>query len=84
MFHAKRNDSATELSACDIRIGCCRCAWETQNDDDEDYSIPVWAGVVPLKLTPGVPIPDPRLDSALENEIPEYILPYQRPVEMAP
>ena len=54
------------------------------NDDDEDYSIPIWAGVVPLKLTPGVPIPDPRLDSALENSIPEYVLPYQRPIEMAP
>lgn len=54
------------------------------NDDEEDYSIPVWAGVVPLKLTPGVPIPDPRLDSTLKKEIPDYILPYQRPIETAP
>jgi hypothetical protein len=54
------------------------------NDDEEDYSIPVWAGVVPLKVTPGVPIQDPRLDSGLENSIPDYILPYQRPTEMAP
>jgi hypothetical protein len=30
-------------------------------DDDEDYALPVWAGVVPLGTAPGVPIPDPRL-----------------------
>lgn len=30
-------------------------------DDEEDYSLPVWAGVVPLKLTMGEPMPDSRL-----------------------
>src|SRR5947199_2080116 len=30
-------------------------------DDEEDYALPVWAGVLPLKLTPGAPIPDSRL-----------------------
>ena len=28
-------------------------------DDDEDLDLPVWAGVVPLTLTPGEPIHDP-------------------------
>ena len=27
-------------------------------DDEEDYALPIWAGVVPLKLTPGEPIAD--------------------------
>jgi nitroimidazol reductase NimA-like FMN-containing flavoprotein (pyridoxamine 5'-phosphate oxidase superfamily) len=27
-------------------------------DDEEDYALPVWAGVVPLKLTKGEPIED--------------------------
>ena len=27
-------------------------------DDDEDQAIPVWAGVVPLRLTAGDPVPD--------------------------
>jgi nitroimidazol reductase NimA-like FMN-containing flavoprotein (pyridoxamine 5'-phosphate oxidase superfamily) len=27
-------------------------------DDDEDYALPVWAGVIPLSLTAGAPIPD--------------------------
>lgn len=30
-------------------------------DDDEDYALDVWAGVVPLAVTPGAPQPDARL-----------------------
>jgi nitroimidazol reductase NimA-like FMN-containing flavoprotein (pyridoxamine 5'-phosphate oxidase superfamily) len=30
-------------------------------DDEEDYALDMWAGVVPLSLVPGVPVPDPRL-----------------------
>jgi nitroimidazol reductase NimA-like FMN-containing flavoprotein (pyridoxamine 5'-phosphate oxidase superfamily) len=29
-------------------------------DDDEDYALPIWAGVVPLTLTPSEAIPDPK------------------------
>jgi len=29
-------------------------------DDDEDMDLPVWAGVVPLRLVPGAPIQDPQ------------------------
>ncbi len=28
-------------------------------DDAEDYALPVWAGVMPLEVRPGQPIPDP-------------------------
>ena len=28
-------------------------------DDAEDYALPVWAGVIPLSLTRGEPVPDP-------------------------
>jgi nitroimidazol reductase NimA-like FMN-containing flavoprotein (pyridoxamine 5'-phosphate oxidase superfamily) len=30
-------------------------------DDEEDYSLPVWAGVVPVKQQVGEPLPDDRL-----------------------
>ena len=30
-------------------------------DDEEDYTLPVWAGVVPVRLEAGDPIPDDRL-----------------------
>ena len=29
-------------------------------DDDEDYELPIWAGVVPVHLNVGAPIDDPR------------------------
>ena len=35
-------------------------------DDDEDYALPVWAGVLPLNLVPGEPVADPRLPSETE------------------
>ena len=30
-------------------------------DDEEDYALPIWAGVVPLRSAPAEPIPDPRV-----------------------
>jgi uncharacterized protein len=45
-------------------------------DDEEDYSFPTWAGVVPLEMTAGMPIDDPRLDPA--REVPEYAKHYTR------
>jgi uncharacterized protein len=40
-------------------------------DDEEDYSLPYWAGVVPLKLQRLSPIPDERLTSGID--LPEYL-----------
>jgi nitroimidazol reductase NimA-like FMN-containing flavoprotein (pyridoxamine 5'-phosphate oxidase superfamily) len=45
-------------------------------DDEEDYALPVWAGVVPLKLQAEDPIPDPRLSA--EIRVPDYALQYKR------
>ncbi len=46
-------------------------------DDAEDYSLPVWAGLLPLTLTPGAPQPDPVLTAGIL--LPDYIRNYQRP-----
>jgi uncharacterized protein len=40
-------------------------------DDDEDYDLPVWAGVLPLAMQVAEPQPDPRLDPAVET--PGYV-----------
>lgn len=45
-------------------------------DDEEDYALPIWAGVVPLKLEAGEPIPDPRLSA--EIRVPDYARYYKR------
>ncbi len=35
-------------------------------DDEEDYALPVWAGVVPLSTVAGSPQPDPQLADGIE------------------
>jgi nitroimidazol reductase NimA-like FMN-containing flavoprotein (pyridoxamine 5'-phosphate oxidase superfamily) len=45
-------------------------------DDEEDYDLPVWAGVVPLRMIAGAPVPDPRLPD--EISVPEYVSNYRR------
>ena len=45
-------------------------------DDEADYGLPVWAGVIPLALRTGAPIPDPRLDP--EHATPRYAVAYAR------
>ena len=45
-------------------------------DDDEDYALNVWAGVLPLKIAAGAPISDPRLPETIAP--PSYTLKYSR------
>jgi hypothetical protein len=44
-------------------------------DDEEDYSLPVWAGVLPLTITPGIALPDSRL--AANVAVPGYVRHYR-------
>jgi uncharacterized protein len=46
-------------------------------DDEEDYELNVWAGVVPLTMVAGEPIGDPRLQ--MDIEPPAYARKYSRP-----
>jgi nitroimidazol reductase NimA-like FMN-containing flavoprotein (pyridoxamine 5'-phosphate oxidase superfamily) len=45
-------------------------------DDEEDYALPVWAGVVPLSLIASPPIDDDRVLPGVE--VPEYAANYVR------
>lgn len=45
-------------------------------DDDEDYALDVWAGVLPLRIAAEAPINDPRLPESFEP--PAYTLQYSR------
>ncbi len=45
-------------------------------DEEEDYALPVWAGVIPLELTPGRLEPAPDLDGQLSP--PNYVTSYKR------
>lgn len=50
-------------------------------DDEEDYEMPVWAGVLPLRTNAGAPVNDPRLAQGIEP--PAYILSYDRRADNA-
>ena len=58
----------TEVSA-KIRVG-------PPEDDAPDYALPVWAGVIPLHLTPGTPIRDEKCDPSIPT--PDYAAHYRR------
>jgi uncharacterized protein len=45
-------------------------------DDEEDYALPVWAGVLPLETAAKEPVPDPQRKSDLP--IPPYLKSYSR------
>jgi nitroimidazol reductase NimA-like FMN-containing flavoprotein (pyridoxamine 5'-phosphate oxidase superfamily) len=46
-------------------------------DDEPDYELPVWAGVLPLHLAAATLIPDPRLTPGIEP--PAYAIAYKGP-----
>ena len=46
-------------------------------DDEEDYSFPTWAGVIPLEMVAGGPVDDPRLEAG--HCAPKYAVAYARP-----
>lgn len=45
-------------------------------DDDEDYAMNVWAGVLPLTLTPGEPVADAKLKDGVD--VPEHVSGYSQ------
>ncbi|HEY0101142.1 MAG TPA: pyridoxamine 5'-phosphate oxidase family protein [Pyrinomonadaceae bacterium] len=60
---------ALEEASAKVRVG-------PPLDDEEDYALPVWAGVVPLRVVAGEPVPDPRLPQGIEP--PAHVLNYAR------
>jgi len=49
-------------------------------DEPEDLNLPHWAGVLPLRLTPGVPEPD----AGVAVPVPDYLQPARSPWMQAP
>ena len=66
-----RRPTAQELKATRVlTMDLDECSAKVRSgppgDDDGDYGLPVWAGVVPLETVAGAPVPDPRLTSGIE------------------
>jgi uncharacterized protein len=72
-----RELAATAVLALDLVEVSAKVRDGEPVDDEEDMALPHWAGVVPLTLTAGTPVPADDLDSAVP--LPPYLTPYRRP-----
>ena len=60
---------ATEVVALALDEASAKVRSGPPVDASEDYALPVWAGEIPLELTPRVPVPDKRCTAPL----PDYL-----------
>jgi uncharacterized protein len=65
---------ATEVVAMTIDEGSAKVRTGPPIDGQEDYEIPIWAGVLPLRLQAGTPVSDAQC----EQPLPPYIDSYRR------
>ena len=71
-----RELAATAVLALDLVEVSAKVRTGGPMDDAEDVALPHWAGVVPLTLNAGTPIPADDLDPAVP--LPPYLTPYRR------
>ena len=67
---------ATSVLAMKLEEASAKIRTGPPLDDEEDYSLPIWAGVIPLKMVASEPISDPRLPDNIEA--PVYARRYRR------
>jgi nitroimidazol reductase NimA-like FMN-containing flavoprotein (pyridoxamine 5'-phosphate oxidase superfamily) len=71
-----RELAATSVLALDLVEVSAKVRTGGPVDDPEDIALPHWAGVVPLALNAGTPVPADDLDPAVP--LPSYLQPYRR------
>lgn len=73
----EKESKATIIVALPIDEFSAKIRTGGPGDDEADYALPIWAGVIPLTTVAGSPIPDERL---LEDvATPTYAERYERP-----
>ena len=56
----KQELKATMVLKMDLKECSAKVRTGPPVDDDEDYGLPIWAGVLPVKMVTGEPVDDPR------------------------
>ena len=72
----RRELDATAVVAMSIESASAKIRTGPPSDDEEDYDLPIWAGVLPIQLQALKPVNDPRLSDGIP--VPEYIMSYDR------
>ena len=70
---------ATTVLALPLREASAKIRTGNPVDDEADYQMNIWAGVLPVATSFGNQIPDPQLNPDIK--LPEYIATYRRPLE---
>ena len=65
---------ATAVVSVPIEMASAKVRSGPPGDDEEDYVLPVWAGVLPVVQKVGLPIADGRL--AEDSSVPDYLVKY--------
>jgi nitroimidazol reductase NimA-like FMN-containing flavoprotein (pyridoxamine 5'-phosphate oxidase superfamily) len=73
----RRELAATAVMALALEEVSAKVRTGPPKDDEPDYALPTWAGVLPLALVSGAPDPDPRLDPAVP--VPGHVTGWSRP-----
>ena len=60
-----KEDKGTKLLAIDIEEASAKTRTGPPGDEDDDMDLGIWAGVIPLSVTPGYPIPAPDLEDGV-------------------
>ena len=58
----KKELKATTVLWMDIDEGSAKIRTGPPLDDEDDYRLPIWAGVVPIRMVADKPVDDPRLE----------------------
>ena len=72
-----RELAATAVLALPLAEVSAKVRTGPPSDDEPDYAQPIWAGVLPLAVTPGEPAPDPVLDPSIPT--PAHVASWSRP-----
>jgi nitroimidazol reductase NimA-like FMN-containing flavoprotein (pyridoxamine 5'-phosphate oxidase superfamily) len=72
-----RELAATAVLALPLAEVSAKVRTGPPQDDEPDHALPIWAGVLPLALTPGEPAPDPVLDPSIPT--PAHVASWSRP-----
>lgn len=74
---SRKESAATALAALPLDEVSAKVRSGPVKDEEGDYELPVWAGVLPLRLVTGEPEPDGRLDPAVPA--PAHVTAWRRP-----
>ncbi len=68
---------ATTVISMEVTEASAKIRTGPPGDDDEDYTLPIWAGVVPLTIQAGTPEDDPLLSDGIL--VPDYLNTFTSP-----